>query len=417
MRSRRRRGARRAVLPLELRNAITPANTHQTSASRISTRTTRRRSARRISTTSRFIVRPPRARRDSTRDRRRGRRDRSSPRGTGPRGCARRGAGRVTQWPCSPRVRLIRAPSVAADARPGGDRRRARPGCPPGPSTASAPARSSTVTSIAAPCPAAALTSATVPWVTQRPRLRIATRSQVCWISESRWLDTNTVRPSPASVRSSSRTLRIPAGSRPFAGSSRISSAGSLSSAAASASRWRMPSEYLPARGRRPARRARPVSSTASTRRRPDAVDRAEQLEVVPPAHRGEQRRRLDDRADRADRLGQTVRAPARPSSRTDPPSGGPGRAGSGSSWSCPSRSARGTRTRRPRAPRGRARRSRRCCRCRRRYSLRSPSISITFAAMRRLPVVGVSPRQTTPGPDRVTRGRKFRRARPVSGS
>src|SRR5438874_1573426 len=47
------------------------------------------------------------------------------------------------------------------------------------------------------------------------PRARIATRSQICWTSPSRWLDRNTVRPSSASDRSSCRTSLIPAGSTP----------------------------------------------------------------------------------------------------------------------------------------------------------------------------------------------------------
>ena len=47
------------------------------------------------------------------------------------------------------------------------------------------------------------------------------------------WLDTNTVRPSAASPRSNVRTSRMPGGSSPFAGSSRIRSSGSFISAAA----------------------------------------------------------------------------------------------------------------------------------------------------------------------------------------
>jgi len=50
------------------------------------------------------------------------------------------------------------------------------------------------------------------------------------------------VRPSSASERIRSRTHRTPSGSRPFTGSSKISTSGSPSSAPAMPSRWLMPS-------------------------------------------------------------------------------------------------------------------------------------------------------------------------------
>src|SRR5450759_3798511 len=55
----------------------------------------------------------------------------------------------------------------------------------------------------------------------------------------------NTVVPALFSSLSRSRTSRMPRGSRPLVGSSRISSRGARSRAAARPSRWRMPSEYL----------------------------------------------------------------------------------------------------------------------------------------------------------------------------
>src|SRR5215212_2622825 len=94
------------------------------------------------------------------------------------------------------------------------------------------------------PTPRALLSTwATGPAATHRPRARMATWSQVWRTSDSRWLDTNTVRPSPPSPRSSSRTSLMPAGSNPLAGSSRINTSGSLSSAAARPRRWRIPSD------------------------------------------------------------------------------------------------------------------------------------------------------------------------------
>ena len=68
--------------------------------------------------------------------------------------------------------------------------------------------------------------------------------SATCWISASRCEDSSTVvRPSRPSRRISSRTSRMPAGSRPLLGSSRISSCGDLSRAAAMPRRCFMPSE------------------------------------------------------------------------------------------------------------------------------------------------------------------------------
>jgi hypothetical protein len=89
--------------------------------------------------------------------------------------------------------------------------------------------------------------------------------------SFSRWEETNTVRPSaarsPSRDRSRSRTQRIPSGSRPLTGSSRMTVAGSPSRAVAMPRRWPRPSEKRPAR--RPTTWPRPTSSTtASTRER-----------------------------------------------------------------------------------------------------------------------------------------------------
>ncbi len=85
------------------------------------------------------------------------------------------------------------------------------------------------------------MSSASVAWLTSRPRLMITTWSASCSTSGSTWLEYSTVRPDRAQSRSSPRSHAIPSGSRPFAGSSRISAAGSPSSAAASASRCRIP--------------------------------------------------------------------------------------------------------------------------------------------------------------------------------
>ena len=72
----------------------------------------------------------------------------------------------------------------------------------------------------------------------------ITTSSTVWATSWSRWLETRIVLPcSRLSRERKPRSQRMPSGSRPLAGSSRISTRGSPSSAAARASRWRIPIE------------------------------------------------------------------------------------------------------------------------------------------------------------------------------
>ena len=207
--------------------------------------------------------------------------------------------------------------------------------------------------------PRPASTSSTRPFEHERPRSRIATRSQVCSISASRWLDTNTVRPSAAELRAAARGSR---GCRPGRGRWPVRRARAAPDPSATPpprpSRCRMPSEYLrtlssAAVGETDAARARRRPA-----RRPMRSMRAEQPEVLATRHRREQRRRLDDRADCADHLASR-RASAAEQARSGPRSAARARAGSGSSSSCPSRSVRGSRTRRLRAPRGRGRRPR----------------------------------------------------------
>ncbi len=204
-------------------------------------------------------------------------------------------------------------------------------------------------------------TSPTGPDVISRPRATIATRSAVCSTSDRMWLETKTVRPSFPSDRISSRTSTMPAGSRPFAGSSRISSAGSFRRAAAIPSRCFIPSEYV-----RTASAPRSASPTRASTRSIAASSypptRPEDLEVPPAREPGEQRRLLHDRAHRADHAGEPVRGPRRPSAACGRRSAGRDPAGIGSSWSCRRRSVPGTRRRRPREHRGRDRRPRSSC-------------------------------------------------------
>ena len=117
----------------------------------------------------------------------------------------------------------------------------------------------------------------------------IPTWVATCSISASRWLDTSTVVPSAASDRTRCRTSRVPCGSSPLVGSSRMSRSRGCSSAAASPSRCFMPSEYwryfFLAAAVRPTRcrassmrrsrvRGSAVASHASRRRRLSRPDR-----------------------------------------------------------------------------------------------------------------------------------------------
>src|SRR5262249_23731279 len=69
-----------------------------------------------------------------------------------------------------------------------------------------------------------------------RPRSMITARSTVWATSDRTWLDRSTVPPSSAYARRNVRNQWMPAGSRPFAGSSSTSRRGAPSSAAASPS-------------------------------------------------------------------------------------------------------------------------------------------------------------------------------------
>ena len=114
------------------------------------------------------------------------------------------------------------------------------------------------------------------PWRITVPRSTMATASQVRSTSSRRCDDSTTVRPSDTSDVIMSRMSSMPAGSRPFMGSSRMSSWGSPSRQAATPSRWRMPMEYfdtlssarcrMPTRSRAGAMRPLAAGSRAAAR-------------------------------------------------------------------------------------------------------------------------------------------------------
>ena len=208
------------------------------------------------------------------------------------------------------------------------------------------------------------------------------------------WLETKTVLPSRPSRRISSRTSTMPAGSSPFAGSSRIRTSGSLRSAPAIPRRCFIPSEYVLTWSS--ARSARPTSSRA----------RAMRARPIPEIFPSSSRLRRPE--NRGYIVGLSTIEPTRPITRCSP------------AGSCPSRRQRPpvgrTRPRRQRivvvlpAPFGPRNPNTPPCgtaRSRpstatvlrprtRRYSLRSPSTSMTGSI--RQPYVAPRARDTGAG-------------------
>ena len=90
----------------------------------------------------------------------------------------------------------------------------------------------------------ALMSSARVPWKRSPPRETIPSTVATRSISPSRWEETMTVTPSDANDLRSRRISSIPAGSRPFVGSSRMSSEGLRANAMAIPRRCFMPREY-----------------------------------------------------------------------------------------------------------------------------------------------------------------------------
>ena len=311
MRAGRSRCSSASVLPAESVNAMTPANAHPMSAIRISTRTTRRCSARRISTITRFMRRPPRAPGAPIRRL-------PSARGTGPRGCVPRAADR------SPSAALREHPRDTfgvgrCDRDANVTVARVRRRCRRGASATTPASRSSTFTSIASPAPADASTSRTVPC--EHATAAAQDRDPIARVLD---LGEDVARHEDRAAlgRRAGAAARAPDGCRPGRDRSparRGSAArGPSSSAAASPSRWRMPSEYFVTRS--PARSASPTQpSTSSTRRVPMRSIAPSSRRFSRPRHRREERRRLDDRADAAASRRAARRGTGRPRSRMRP--------------------------------------------------------------------------------------------------
>ena len=113
---------------------------------------------------------------------------------------------------------------------------------------------------------ARAMNSSMVQSASSWPRPITIRWSAVFCISDIRWLDTNTVRPSAASAFIRLRIHKIPSGSSPLTGSSNMSTAGSPSRVPAMPSRCDMPRENPLVRLR--ATSVRPTSSSTSPTRR-----------------------------------------------------------------------------------------------------------------------------------------------------
>ncbi len=149
------------------------------------------------------------------------------------------------------------------------------------------------------------------PWATIRPLPMITRWSATASISFSRCEESRTVPPRSAKSRSRPRIQRMPSGSSPLAGSSRISTSGSPSIACASPSRWRMPSEYWRTR-LRAAERSRPTSvSNSSTRDGVDAHHLRRDGERLAPAAAAVLGARVEQHADAVARVGKFAVAAA----------------------------------------------------------------------------------------------------------
>ncbi len=109
------------------------------------------------------------------------------------------------------------------------------------------------------------------------------------------WLESRIAVPAAPSSATSARSSSTPAGSRPLAGSSRMSRLGDRISAAARPSRWRIPVERPPAR--RFAAAASPARSRASSIRAPAfaPVQLRKQLEISANREVGIEPRLLDE--------------------------------------------------------------------------------------------------------------------------
>ena len=158
--------------------------------------------------------------------------------------------------------------------------------------------------------------------------------------------------PSAAICRTSARTSRVPCGSRPLVGSSRMI----RSRGASSAGRDRQ--ALLHAEGvvavplPRGGGQADALQGLADPRLRRRGgrgpVGRVVAGQVVPAGQVRVERRALDQRADPGQHARPRRPASGRRAARRTRWSGRPGRAACGSSWSCPSRSGRGSRRPRP---------------------------------------------------------------------
>ena len=175
---------------------------------------------------------------------------------------------RVSRPAPSDGPRWVRTTGASSAARPtasalGVDDEAAVSACwqPRPAATSAAASASASVARTSMPVPASS--SSREPSATILPLPMISSWSATASTSISRWLESRTVPPRSAKSRSSPRIQRMPSGSRPLAGSSRISTSGSPSSACASPSRWRMPSEYC--RTRLPAAHLSSPTSVSSS--------------------------------------------------------------------------------------------------------------------------------------------------------
>ena len=207
----------------------------------------------------------------------------------------------------------------------------------------------------------------TGPEKTTRPVTRIVTSAHREARSSIRWLERTTATPSSAARSMTRWTWRLPAGSRPLAGSSRTSSRGRVSSAAARPSRCRIPSEKP--RTRTSATSISPACSSSVVdvggTSGPDAAERGQRGEVLPSGQRRVEAGAVDEAGDAVGDRERPTHRPAR-GSRACPRPRSPRRAAGRGASSCRrrwDRPARGPALvgRRGRHRRGRRRRRSTC--------------------------------------------------------
>ena len=165
--------------------------------------------------------------------------------------------------------------------------------------------------------------SALEPWATSRPTCITPRWVHICSTSASRWLETSTVVPSPASDPTSWRTSRVPCGSSPLVGSSSTSRSLGVSRARGDGESLPHPERVGPValagRGQQADAVERGVDPAYGGRGVGGAVGGVEPEQVAPAREVGVERRVLRPGRRRRQHAGRRVPASARRTASTSP--------------------------------------------------------------------------------------------------